>query len=87
METPIPDEKKPKFDPQSGEMEPSPSRMEGARVMANEADEDLEEKTPLDEGDVRQIAEEFVEQRGADDTEHFKDYAEERATRAKSSSP
>jgi hypothetical protein len=85
--TPTPDEKKPKFDPQSGELEPSPSRQEGARVMANEASEDLEEETPLDEGDVRQMAEEYVEERGADDTEDFKDYAEERATKAKRSSP
>ena len=87
MDTPTPDEKKPKFDPQSGEVEPPPSKQEGARVMANEADEELEEKTPLDEQDVRQIAEDYVETRGADDTENFKDYAEERATRARSSSP
>ena len=97
METPTPDEKKPKFDPQSGELEPSPSRMEGARVMANEADEELEQTTPLDDEDVRQMAEDYVETRGADDTENFKarvlegappdDQAEERATRAKRSSP
>ena len=87
METPTPDEKKPKFDPQSGEIEPAPSEMEGARIMANEADEELEEETPLDEQDVRQLAEDYVTKRGADDTENFKDYAEERATRAKSSSP
>ena len=87
METPTPNEKKPRFDQQSGEMEPSPSRMEGARVVANEADEELEEKTPLDEDNVRQMAAEYIEQRGADDTENFKDYAEERATRASSSSP
>ncbi|HEV7862713.1 MAG TPA: hypothetical protein VGR20_08435 [Acidimicrobiia bacterium] len=86
-ETPIPDEKKPKFDPKSGEVEPAPIEMEGARVMANEADEELEEETPLDEQDVRQLAEDYVTKRGADDTENFKDYAEERATRAKSSSP
>ena len=97
METPIPDEKKPKVDPQSGELEPSPSHMEGARVMANEADEDLERATPLEEEDVRQLAEEYVEARGADDTENFKarilegaprdDQAEERASRARRSSP
>ena len=93
----MPDEKKPKFDPQSGEMEPAPSHMEGARVLANEAGEDLEEETPLDKQDVRQIAEDYVERRGADDTEDFKarvregvprdDQAEERATRASNSSP
>ncbi|HEV8622931.1 MAG TPA: hypothetical protein VG034_00625 [Acidimicrobiia bacterium] len=77
----MPDEKKPRFDPQSGEKEPAPSHMEGARVMANEAGDDLEEETPLDEQDVRQMAEDYVERRGADDTEDFKDYAEERATR------
>ena len=97
METPIPDEKKPKFDPQSQELEPSPSRMEGARVMANEADEEIEREAPVDDQDVRQMAEDYVERRGADDTENFKarvlegvprdDQAEERATRAKSSSP
>ena len=99
METPLPDEKKPKFDPQSGELEPAPSHMEGARVLANEAGEDLEEETPLDKQDVRQIAEEYVERRGADSTEDFKarvregegaprdDQAEERATRASNSSP
>lgn len=97
METPIPDEKKPKLDPDSGELEPSPSRMEGARVMANEADEDLERTAPVDEQDVRQLAEDYVETRGADDTENFKarvledvprdDQAEDRATSAKSSSP
>jgi hypothetical protein len=97
METPIPDEQKPKFDPQSGETEPAPSEVEGARIMANEADEELEEETPLDDEDVRQLAEDYVTERGADDTENFKarvlegaprdDQAEERATRAKSSSP
>jgi hypothetical protein len=83
----MPDEKKPKVDPQSGEVEPAPSEMEGARIMANEADEELEEKTPMDEQDVRQAAEDYVTERGADDTENFKDYAEDRATRASSSSP
>lgn len=87
METPIPDEKKAKVDPQSGELEPSPSRMEGARVMANEVDDELEETTPLDDGEVRQLAEDYVERRGADDTENFKDYAEDRASNASSSSP
>lgn len=86
-DTPVPDEKKPKFDPQSGEVEPSPSRVEGARVMANETDEELERKTALEEPDVRRLAEDYVETRGADDAENFKDYAEDRATRARSSSP
>jgi hypothetical protein len=96
-DTPVPDEKKAKYDPQSGEIEPAPIEMEGARVMANEAEEELEEKTPLDEQDVRQLAEDYVTKRGADDTENFKarvlegvprkDQAEERATRARSSSP
>ena len=80
-ETPVPDEKKPRFDPQSGEVEPAPLEMEGARVMANEAREDLEAETPLDDDDVRQLAEDYVTQRGADDTEDFKDYAEEKAGR------
>ena len=55
--------------------------------MANEADDELEERTPMDEQDVRQAAEDYVTERGADDTENFKDYAEERATRASNSSP
>jgi hypothetical protein len=55
--------------------------MEGARVMANEAREELEGETPLDDRDVRQMAEDYVSRRGADDTENFKDYAEERADR------
>jgi hypothetical protein len=55
--------------------------------MANEADEELEEKTPMDEQDVRQAAEDYVTERGAGDTENFKDYAADRATRASSSSP
>jgi hypothetical protein len=78
-ETPVPDEKKPRVDPQSGEVEPAPIDMEGARVMANEAREDLEQETPLDDEDVRQLAEDYVTQRGADDTEDFKDFAEGRA--------
>lgn len=71
-ETPVPDEKKARVDPQSGDLEAAPSEMEGARVMANEADEEIEAKTPLDDQDVRQAAEEYVTQRGADDTENFK---------------
>jgi hypothetical protein len=71
-DTPVPDEKKPRFDPQSGELEPAPIEMEGARVMANEAREDLEAETPLDDEDVRQLAEDYVTHRGADDTEDFK---------------
>lgn len=70
--TPLPDEKKANVDSQSGQLEPAPIEMEGARVMANEADEELERKTPLDEDDVRQAAEEYVTDRGADDTENFK---------------
>ena len=80
-ETPVPDEKKPKYDPRPGEVEPAPSEMEGARVMANEAREEIEDETPLDDRDVRQLAEDYVTRRGADDTENFKDYAEERASR------
>ena len=79
-DAPTPDEKKPKVDPQSGQVEPAPIDMEGARVMANEAREELEDETPLDDGDVRQLAEEYVTERGADDTEDFKEYAEEQAT-------
>jgi hypothetical protein len=86
-ETPTPDEKKPRIDPQTGKVEPAPIDAEGARVMANEAREELEEKAPLDDRDVRQLAEDYVTERGADDTEDFERYAEERATRARSSSP
>ena len=71
-EIPVPDEKKPRFDPQSGEVEPAPIDAEGARVMANEAREELEAETPLDDDDVRQLAEDYVTTRGADDTEDFK---------------
>ena len=71
-ETPIPDEEKPRVDPQSGEIEPAPIDMEGARIMANEAAEDLDDKLPVDKGDVRQAAEEYVTERGADDTDNFK---------------
>lgn len=67
----VPEEKKATFDPQSGEVEPAPSEMEGARVMANEADEEIEAKTALHEQDVRRRAEEHVTRRGAD-TENFK---------------
>jgi len=96
-ETPVPDEKKAKYDPKSGEIEPAPIDMEGARVLANEAGEELEEKTSLDEQEARQLAEDYVTRRGADDTKNLKarvlegvprkDQAEERATRARSSSP
>ena len=70
--TPVPDEKKPQYDRKSGEVEPAPIEMEGARVMANEASEDLEDQTPLDDQDLRQAAEDYVTKRGADDTENFK---------------
>ena len=46
-ETPVPDEKKPRFDRQSGKTEPPPSEVEGARLMANETRHDLEEELPL----------------------------------------
>jgi hypothetical protein len=78
---PVPEEKKAAVDPQSGEIEPAPSEMEGARVMANEADEELEAKTGLDEQDVRRRAEEHVTRRGADDTENFKEEVLEDAPR------
>jgi hypothetical protein len=71
-ETPIPDEEKPRVDPQSGEIEPAPIDMEGARIMANEAAEDLDDELPVDKDDVRQAAEEYVTERGADDTDNFK---------------
>ena len=71
-ETPIPDEEKPKVDPQSGEIEPAPIDMEGARIMANEASEDLDRAMPVDKHEVRQAAEEYVTERGADDTQNFK---------------
>lgn len=79
---PVPEEKQPAFDPQSGKIEPAPIDIEGARVLANEAGEDLEEATPLDQTDVRQLAENYVTSRGADDTDNFKDYAERRASSA-----
>ncbi|HYH48487.1 MAG TPA: hypothetical protein VEG38_02965 [Acidimicrobiia bacterium] len=70
-DTPIPDEEKVKVDPQSGEIEPAPIDMEGARIMANEASEDLDGEMPLDKQDVRRAAEEYVTERGADDTDNF----------------
>ena len=69
--TPTPDEEKARVDPQSGEIEPAPIEMEGARIIANEAAEDLEDEIPLDKQDVRQAAEEYVTERGADDAENF----------------
>ncbi len=68
---PVPDEEKVKFDPQSGEVEPAPIEMEGARILANEASEDLEIEKPVDKQQVRKAAEEYVTERGADDTENF----------------
>ena len=70
-ETPIPDEEKVQVDPQSGEIEPAPIDQEGARIMANEASEDLERDTPADKQEIRRAAEEYVTERGADDTENF----------------
>jgi hypothetical protein len=70
-ETPVPDEEKVQVDPQSGEIEPAPIDMEGARIMANEASEELEGEMPVDKQQVRQAAEEYVTERGADDTENF----------------
>jgi hypothetical protein len=71
--TPIPDEEKTKVDPQSGEIEPAPIEMEGARIMANEASEDLDldRGVPVDKQQVRRAAEEYVTERGADDTGNF----------------
>lgn len=70
---PRPDEKRAAVDPQSGEIEPAPIEMEGARIMANEAAEDLEidPARPVDKQQVRRAAEEYVTERGADDTENF----------------
>jgi hypothetical protein len=70
-ETPIPDEEKVKVDPESGEIEPAPIDMEGARIMANEASEDLDCEAPAEKQEVRKAAEEYVTERGADDTENF----------------
>jgi hypothetical protein len=47
--------------------------------MANEASEDLEAELPLDDNDVRQLAEDYVTRQGADDTEDFEEYVEEQA--------
>lgn len=70
-ETPIPDEEKVQVDPQSGEIEPAPIDQEGARVMANEASEDLGRDSPDEKQQVRRAAEEYVTERGADDIENF----------------
>jgi len=69
--TPIPDEEKVQVDPQSGEIEPAPIDMEGARIMANEASEDLDHDRPEEKQRIRKAAEEFVTERGADDTDDF----------------
>jgi hypothetical protein len=69
--TPIPDEEKVKVDPESGEIEPAPIDMEGSRIMANEASEDLGQERPEEKQEVRKAAEEYVTERGADDTENF----------------
>jgi len=69
--TPVPDEEKVDVDPQSGEIEPAPIDMEGSRIMANEASEDLDAETPTEKQDLRKAAEEYVTERGADDTENF----------------
>ena len=70
-DTPVPDEEKVQVDPQSGEIEPAPIDQEGARIMANEASEDLERDTPSEKQEIRRAAEEYVTERGADDTENF----------------
>ena len=70
-DTPVPDEEKVQIDPQSGEIEPAPIDQEGARIMANEASEDLERDTPSEKQEIRRAAEEYVTERGADDTENF----------------
>lgn len=70
-DTPIPDEEKVQVDPQSGEIEPAPIDQEGARIMANEASEDLGRDTPSDKQEIRRAAEEYVTERGADDTDNF----------------
>ena len=70
-DTPIPDEEKVQVDPQSGDIEPAPIDMEGARIMANEASESLEGEMPVDKQEVRRAAEEYVTERGADDTGNF----------------
>ena len=80
-ETPRPDEEKTNVDPQSGEIEPAPIEMAGARIMANEAAEDLEidSARPVDKQQVRRSAEEYVTERGADDTENFETHLAEGA--------
>ena len=80
-ETPVPDEEKVKVDPDSGEVEPAPIDMEGARIMANEATEDLDRDRPEEKQDVRKAAEEYVTERGADDTENFESRLTEGAPR------
>ena len=70
-DTPIPDEEKVQVDPQSGEIEPAPIDQEGARIMANEASDDLERDTPSEKQELRRAAEEYVTERGADDTSNF----------------
>ena len=70
-DTPIPDEEKVHVDPQSGEIEPAPIDQEGARILANEASEDLDRDTPSEKQELRRAAEEYVTERGADDTENF----------------
>lgn len=79
--TPIPDEEKVKVDPQSGEIEPAPIDMEGARVMANEVSAELDCDRPDEKQAVRQAAEEYVTERGADDTENFEGRLTEGAPR------
>lgn len=78
-DTPVPDEEKVQVDPQSGEIEPAPIDQEGARIMANEASEDLERDTPSEKQEIRRAAEEYVTERGADDTENFEARLEEGA--------
>lgn len=70
-ETPVPDEEKVDVDPRSGEIEPAPIDMEGSRILANEAGEKIERDMPVDKQDVRRAAEEYVTERGADDTDNF----------------
>ncbi len=70
-----------RVDPQSGEVEPAPIDIEGARVMANEASEDLDRDAPDEKQEVRKAAEEYVTERGADDTENFETRLNEGAPR------
>jgi hypothetical protein len=69
--TPVPDEEKVDVDLRSGEIEPAPIDMEGSRIMANEASEDLDAELPSEKQDVRRAAEEYITERGADDTANF----------------